>query len=384
MKHKQFFCLLAVFMLLAVLIPPANTVVQAAPVTIAPDGEYVPGEVIVGFADAASAAAVQSRASAMAGEVSAEVVKVSGRMALLRAEGADVAVLAQTLAAQPGVAFAEPNYIVSIPPGEENAQTEELEEAAFTVKVKGEEKRMTISELRTQGMAQAYPSDQYYSQSFEEIKADIIWNNAAASPTVCVIDTGVDALHPDLYGKVVNGMNFVEPGTPPRDENGHGTHVAGIIAAKANNKIGITGISNGKVLAVKALDASGSGSMINIVEAIRYCNSQSSVKVINLSLGTPEASAALYSILQESAHKNKLIVAAAGNYSTSVYFYPAAWSDAATSVPWTGDLQAVYPSMISVGAYVDRYSIDYWVDENNNNLVDPDTEIIDSYYPCAT
>ena len=102
---------------------------------------------------------------------------------------------------------------------------------------------------------------------------------------MAVIDTGVDYTHPDLVGKVVKGYNFVESTVDPMDDNGHGTHVSGVIVARLNNKVGIPGISNGSVLAIKALDFSGSGTYYEIAQALFYAADNAAVKVINMSLG---------------------------------------------------------------------------------------------------
>jgi thermitase len=120
-------------------------------------------------------------------------------------------------------------------------------------------------------------ASEYYSSGALPVDADVIWANTAASPLVAVIDTGVDYTHPDLVGKVVKGYNFVEGTADPMDDHGHGTHVSGVIAARLNNKVGIPGISNGSVLAIKALDFSGSGTYYEIAQA-SYAANNAAVK----------------------------------------------------------------------------------------------------------
>lgn len=75
----------------------------------------------------------------------------------------------------------------------------------------------------------------YNTNGFDLINAEVIYRDTATTPGVCVIDTGVDANHSDLSGKIVNGYDFVNNDPLPNDDNGHGTHVAGIITAKGNN-----------------------------------------------------------------------------------------------------------------------------------------------------
>ncbi len=150
---------------------------------------------------------------------------------------------------------------------------------------------------------------------------------SSSTSTVAVIDTGVDYTHPDLIGKVIKGPDYINADNDPMDDMGHGTHVAGIIAAKANNGIGIAGIAwNSKILAIKALGADGSGTLFDIVQAIIYAANNTSVKIVNMSLG------GTYSYAEEIAvdylvnTKGKLLVAAAGNSGNNEPLYPAGFS----------------------------------------------------------
>jgi hypothetical protein len=106
-------------------------------------------------------------------------------------------------------------------------------------------------------------------------------------PTVAVIDTGVDATHPDLAGQVLTGYDFIldMPGGTI-DGMGHGTHVSGIIAAKSGATIGVMGVSpTSKILPVRVLDNTGSGTWFEVMQGIIWARTQSGVKVLNLSLG---------------------------------------------------------------------------------------------------
>ena len=77
---------------------------------------------------------------------------------------------------------------------------------------------------------------------------------------VAVIDSGVDFSHPDLAGRLLPGYNYIDPGQPPNDDYGHGTHIAGTIAAVTNNGQGIVGgAASVEILPLKVLDASGGG-----------------------------------------------------------------------------------------------------------------------------
>ena len=132
---------------------------------------------------------------------------------------------------------------------------------------------------------------------------------------VAVVDSGVDMDHPDLAGKLLAGYDFVEQDNNPDDENGHGTHVAGIIAAE-NNAIGVRGVAYGaKLLPVRVLDQNGSGSSANIAAGILYAADQGAANIINLSLGGYGASQAEQDAIQHAREKGCLVIAAAGNES---------------------------------------------------------------------
>ncbi len=301
-------------------------------------GDFVPGELVIGFDKNLPAADTDAQASALAGQIGAQVVSTGAGMALLSFdESADVAALAQEVQSQPGVVFAEPNYIFSLPEPVASNPIEELREIPFesedgTVLRDVSELKSLRTLVRKGGKTLAiptYPSDllSYAQWGHWKVGAHIIWPEKKVSPTVCVIDTGVDANHPDLKGRVINGFDFVNNDKIPNDDNGHGTHVAGIIAARANNGRDIWGISNGKVIAVKVLGAQGRGTNFNIALGITYC-ANSPARVINMSLGG-SASTATYNALDYAINtKNKFVAAAAGNSSTSDTFsaFPAAYA----------------------------------------------------------
>lgn len=143
----------------------------------------------------------------------------------------------------------------------------------------------------------------FLTESVPLIKANSVWrvilnekNITGKGISVCVIDTGVDYTHPDLGGcfgngvnfscKVIAGYDFVNSDSDPMDDNGHGTHVAGIIAANGTLK----GVApDAKIIAVKVLDANGNGYLTDIVSGIEWCINRSSeynISIISMSLGT--------------------------------------------------------------------------------------------------
>lgn len=183
---------------------------------------------------------------------------------------------------------------------------------------------------RASALTTTPPSDTYYKsmqrKPFESMAVTDGWAIAGGSSdiTIAVLDTGVDAAHPDLEGKILtNGYNFVASSTDTADMNGHGTMVAGIIAANADNDLGVAGATkNCKILPVKVLDDAGNGSILLIAEGIRYAADQGA-DIINLSLGSAEYSQQLQEAVDYAYAKGILVVAASGNTSGAID-YPAA------------------------------------------------------------
>ncbi|TWU58616.1 Thermophilic serine proteinase precursor [Rubripirellula tenax] len=179
-----------------------------------------------------------------------------------------------------------------------------------------------------------------------------------AGITVAVVDSGVDLDHPDLVSNLfvntgeiagngidddgngfiddVHGFDFADGDADPNDVNGHGTHVAGTIAA-ANNGFGATGVApDAKILPVRVLNANGSGNTFDVAAGIRYA-ADLGANIINLSLGGGY-SRAIESAIDYARAAGSFIVAAAGNESSSTPGYPARFS-------------AALENVISVGAY---------------------------------
>jgi subtilisin family serine protease len=138
------------------------------------------------------------------------------------------------------------------------------------------------------------------------------------------VDTGVDLDHPDLAGNVVSGYNVISPGAPPQDDHGHGTHVAGIVAAITNNNVGVAGVAGGcRIMPVKVLNNVGEGTDFDVATGIQWA-ADNGARVINMSLGSPDYSYALADAVDYAYGKNVLIVAAAGNDGLESILYPAA------------------------------------------------------------
>ena len=174
------------------------------------------------------------------------------------------------------------------------------------------------------------PDDPFYGPSTEWglplIGAPAAWDTStgADGPILAVVDTGVDATHPDLEGRVLPGIDLVNGDDDATDDNGHGTHVAGIMAATGNNGIGGAGVCWGcRILPVKALDAAGSGAYSTVASGITWA-ADHGARVINLSLGGPTDSDTLRAAVTYARSHGAIVVAAAGNSGVTSHFYPAA------------------------------------------------------------
>jgi type VII secretion-associated serine protease mycosin len=199
------------------------------------------------------------------------------------------------------------------------------------------------------------PRDPYFeSQRYlRTIRAPAAWDatTGSANVIVAVLDTGIAAGHPDLQGKVVKGRSFVPGVTSTNDPEGHGTAVAGLIAAGTDNDEGIAGLGwQTKVMPVKVLDARGVGTDGGVAQGIRWAADQG-VQVINLSLGGPGQSPVLDEAVTYARSKGAVVVAAAGNESWDVATYPAA-SPGALAVSAT-DQSGTFAFLSNHGDWID-------------------------------
>lgn len=180
------------------------------------------------------------------------------------------------------------------------------------------------------------PNDTLFSKQWhlQKIEAPKAWDvSQGGYGPIAVVDTGIASAQSDLSGWISQGYNFVAGNTNANDDNGHGTHVAGIISASSNNGNGVASIGfKGTLLPVKVLDSNGSGTYANVASGIIYAADQGS-KVINMSLGGSSSSLTLKNAVSYAQSKGSIIVAAAGNNGNSTAVYPA-----------------VYPGVIAVSA----------------------------------
>jgi subtilisin family serine protease len=174
------------------------------------------------------------------------------------------------------------------------------------------------------------PNDPYVVSGAEwqlaRIQADQAWDITAGSTdvVVAVLDSGINAAVPDLAGQVLPGYDFVSNDADPADDFGHGTAVAGVIAATGNNGIGVAGVAFGcRLLPVKVVDSSGYATYSTIVQGIHYAVDHGA-RIINLSVAGDASSSALQDAVNYAWGSNVIVVASAGNNGNNTPQYPAA------------------------------------------------------------
>lgn len=247
-------------------------------------------QLIVGFHPTASEG-VRSESIARAGAASKRAI---GRLdaAVVRAAPGRLAATRRELLARPGVAWVELDHVAR----------------AYQVG------------------APAPPNDTFYSQQWAlpRIGAEAAWaRTRGAGVTVAVLDTGVDYIHPDLAGRVDLGRDFVDRDDDPMDVQGHGTHVAGIVAAAAGDGFGIAGIApEARILAVRVLDSDGAGNYSQVADGIVHAADRGA-RVINLSLGGDEESRLLGAAVDYAASRGAIVTCATGNDGRTSIGYPA-------------------------------------------------------------
>jgi len=175
----------------------------------------------------------------------------------------------------------------------------------------------------------------------DRIDAEVVhqYGNKGTGVKVAIIDTGIDYNHPDLVANYEGGIDFVEGDGDPMDDNGHGTHCAGIVAAE-DNEIGVIGVAPKVWLyAVKVLDDTGSGSVTDVIAGIDWATING-MQIISMSLGSDSDSVTLHSACDAAYGAGVLVVAAAGND----------YQRRGRAEVDTVDYPARYDSVIAVGA----------------------------------
>lgn len=244
------------------------------------------------------------------------------------APGQNLTTALARLRAQPGIAYAEPNYLLRlcVEPAPERLPNDFSLPRQWSLENTGQLDGRAGADIHVLGA----------------------WRLTTGSRDICVavIDSGVDYFHPDLEANIwvnpgeipgngvdddgngyiddVHGFDFVSGDGDPMDDQGHGTHVAGVIGAVTDNDLGVAGICwEGSIMALKAFDQNGEAPVSDVVQAIEYAVANGA-RLINASWGTPELSLALQEAIRAATEAGVLMISAAGNGRTDEPFYPSA------------------------------------------------------------
>ena len=273
-------------------------------------GAIVPGEVVVGWRNPDRGTRVaRARGLSLVADLGPDATG-GAPATVLSTEGRSVKTVIAELAADPAVAYAEPNYLFSLPDFEFEGGITAVAPAS-----QGEITGVPVSDPQTAG--------QY---SLNRMRVRDAWRRSTGgSNLIAVLDTGVQSAHPDLDGRVAKGYDFVNNDTSAADDNGHGTWVAGIIAANANDGYGIAGISwTDRILPVKIMNASGTGSTADLAAGIIWA-ADKGADVINMSVGGFPYSQAIQDAVNHAWSKGAVLIGAAGNNGRYENFYPASY-----------------------------------------------------------
>lgn len=171
------------------------------------------------------------------------------------------------------------------------------------------------------------PAEESLPWGVDRIDAELAWWISTGSGVkVAIVDTGIDLDHPDLQANIAGNVNIINPNKTGDDDNGHGTHVAGTVAAVDNTE-GVIGVAPAANLyAVKVLDRRGSGWLSDVIAGLEWCITNN-MQVINMSLGTSSDILSFHDAIKVVDAAGIIQVAAAGNASRGPVGYPAAYPE---------------------------------------------------------
>lgn len=299
-----------------------NTVAQIA---LSETRNFGRPEVLVKFKTGVSRESIESLALRLNDRVEDRIENIAGWTSIDDLDNADAAAIVAEYKQLAEVEYAEPNFEISL--SESNPLEPILpHDPQFT-------DQWALANSGQRGGKQG-----------ADISATLAWATTTGSEdvVVAVLDTGVDYTHEDLMENMwvrpsslapyndrelgtiddLNGYNAIDGASDPMDENGHGTHCAGIIGAEGENNIGIAGVNwNVKIMPLKFMNAGGFGSTKDAIEAINYVIDRKkagvNVRIISASWGSTQKSRALEDVIRKAYENDILFVAAAGNATTN-------------------------------------------------------------------
>jgi len=281
-------------------------------------------ELLVKFKNGVSAETIDAITSRLNDRVEDRIENDPGLEAIDDLDNADVGELVKTYSALPEVEYAEPNYEIS------------LDASSYAL--------VRPTDPRFEDQWALLNSGQRGGKEGADISAMRAWAVTTGSDkvVVAVLDSGVDYTHEDLAPNMwtrpanlapyhddelgtiddENGFNALDANSDPMDENGHGTHCAGIIGAEGSNDIGISGVNwKVRIMPLKFMNAGGFGTTKDAIEAINYVIDRKkagvNVRIISASWGSTQRSRALEDMIRKAYENDILFVAASGNSSTN-------------------------------------------------------------------
>jgi thermitase len=318
-------------------------------------GSFVAGEIVVRFRPGVSAGAKADAHRLTGGRQLAEVSRTGVQRVAVPA-GDESAAIAR-YQRNPNVLYAEPNFIRRIPrlvshtPGSEVVPGDFYFDEQWALHNTGQ-------------LFYCFPWIDgelcfYIGTPDADIDAPEAWAiSTGTGVMVAVIDSGIDYTHPDLMPNYAGGYDFASSDADPMDDHGHGTHVAGTIAAALNNltgnpakEEGVVGVApNARILAYKVCLADGTCSDFAIDQAIARAVADGA-RVINMSLGGIEYSQSMNDAVQDAWNAGLVIVAGAGNEGATDAFYPAALDHVISVAAFDEDDRR--PTFSNYGSWVD-------------------------------
>ncbi|MDQ0822325.1 thermitase [Arthrobacter sp. V4I6] len=286
---------------------------NAAPSNPATQSPHISGQIMVKFRDNGAAAGVLRQHGLSdgpgIGSTGAHLIKVPAGKELQ---------LIEALSRNPGVEYAEPDELVTA------ATADEYFPSQYALQNNGQSFTNTAGTLTVTGRAEDADADVDAVEAWTVTTGNGIGNGIK----VAIIDSGVAADNDDISPQVDERANFSDKKIVVPDDYdryGHGTHVAGIVAAIADNSIGVAGVCpDCSILDVKVLNDNGSGSSSAIANGIDWAVSHGA-KVLNMSLGQRVSSRTLETAVNNAWNAGAVVVAAAGNAGTQAKIYPGAY-----------------------------------------------------------
>lgn len=289
------------------------------PAAVALDGAFAPGQVLVQWAGAIDTRAASTLLDAHGWQLLRSIDSIDA--AVVRVPAGEELAAVDALRADPLVKMAEPDYLAYALTG------------------------LSQPALSAEGVQpnDYYWADQWWSRRMQTPKA---WELTTGAPSVlvAVVDSGIDLSHPEFAGRLEPGYDYVDLDGVPQDTYGHGTHVAGIIAARGSNALGVAGVSWGtRIMPLRVLDSNGQGRVSDVASAVSQAANRGS-SVINLSLALTAPSTTLHNAILFAHNLGALVVGATGNDSLpgqplAPVRYPAAYAEVlavAATTHWEG------------------------------------------------